>query len=128
MDWEFKENTLLQRLYRAGPWLTIAEAVLLLISEGIQPTLIAIWPLDMLDAVAFLPPMVFLGLWTGTYGLLLIYSLLRQHYISPRIWGGMLLLAGTTWIFLWVFYAEIAECGGWGQFFALLMEPFQASA
>ena len=127
MDWELKENTLLERLYRAGPWLTAAEAVLLLISAGIQPTLIAIWPLDMLAAVAFLPPMVFLGLWTGAYGLLLIYSLLRQHYIPPRIWGGML-LAGGAWIFLCCFDREVAGCGGWGQFFALLMEPFRTSA
>ena len=63
MDWEFKENSALERLYRAGPWLTAAEVVLLLLSAGLRPVLIVIWPREILDEAAFLPPMAFLVLW-----------------------------------------------------------------
>ena len=127
MDWEFKENSALERLYRAGPWLTAAEVVLLLISAGLRPVFIVIWPREILDEAAFLPPMAFLVLWAGLYGLLLVYSLLRRRYIPPRIWGGML-LSGAIWPFLWQFDVGVARCGGWERFLTLLAEPFRGGA
>ena len=128
MDWEFKENSALERLYRAGPWLTAAEVVLLLLSAGLRPVLIVIWPREILGEAAFLLPMAFLVLWAGLYGLLLVYSLLRRRYIPPRIWGGMLLLSGAIWPFLWQFDVGVARCGGWERFLTLLAEPFRGGA
>ena len=55
-------------------------------------------------------------------------SLLRRRYIPPRIWGGMLLLSGAIWPFLWQFDVGVARCGGWERFLTLLAEPFRGGA